>query len=367
MSIYLNSEGLIKVFILGVLGFLIALILAPVITNFLYKNRLWKKRGKESAIDGKAIPVFLKYHSKNEVSVPRMGGLIIWITVLFLSFFFFIISEITNIQWLDRLNFLSRGQTWLPLFALVVASIIGLFDDLLQTVVISEKNRLYGLYGKIKEKLGDGLPLRYRIILVSFIGLVGGLWFYYRLGAIMISVPFVGPIFIGIFYIPLFMLVMVATYSGGVIDGIDGLSGGTFASIFGAYTVIALYQQQFNLAAFSAVTMGAILAFLWFNIPPARFYMSETGIIGLCAALTTIAFLTDSILVLPIIAFLLVISSGSVIIQLLSKKYLKKKIFLAAPIHHHFEAIGWSQAKITMRFWIVGLICAIIGVTIKLI
>ena len=196
--------------------------------------------------------------------------------------------------------------------------------------------------------------------------MIGGLWFYYRLGWDTIHIPGIGEVFIGIFYIPLFVLVMAATYSGGVIDGLDGLSGGTFASIFGAYTVIALSQQQFDLAAFSAVIMGSTLAFLWFNIPPARFYMGETGIIGLCAALTVIAFLTDAVLVLPIIAFLLVIESASVIIQLLSKKFLKRKVFLAAPIHHHFEAKQWPHYKVTMRFWVVGVVMAIIGVTIKL-
>ena len=159
---------------------------------------------------------------------------------------------------------------------------------------------------------------------------------------------------------------MMATYSGGVIDGLDGLAGGAFAAIFGAYAVIALFLGQINLAAFSAVILGAILAFLWFNIPPARFYMGESGMMGLCAALTVIAFLTDSVLVLPIIGFLLVIESGSVILQLLSKKFRNKKIWLAAPIHHHFEAKGWPAYRVTMRFWVIGVVAAIVGVTIRL-
>ncbi len=358
----INPSDVIKVLTLGIFGFLTAIFLTPTLTNFLYKYKLWKKRARDISIDGQAIPFFLKYHSKKEINVPRMGGLLIWVTTLLLALIFFFLAQVSDIYWLDKLNFLSREQTWLPLFALVTASIVGLFDDLLQTLSVIKNF----LGKKISGYIGGGLTLRYRIFLVGLIGLAGGFWFYYRLGWDTIHVPGVGEVFIGIFYIPLFVLVMTATYSGGVIDGLDGLAGGIFASIFGAYTAIALSQQQFDLAAFSAVIMGTTLAFLWFNIPPARFYMGETGIIGLCAALTVVAFLTDAVLVLPIIAFLLVIESGSVIIQLLSKKFFKRKIFLAAPIHHHFEAKQWPHYKVTMRFWIIGIIMAIIGVTIKL-
>lgn len=362
----ISSPDLIKVLALGSLGFIIAFLFTPFLTDFLYKNQLWKKKARDVSIDGTEIPVFQKYHSEKEVNIPRMGGLLIWVTTLFLAFLFLLLSRATDIYWIEKLNFLSREQTWLPLFALVVASIIGLFDDLLQTAVMPKGKVLGLLWSKSNKYIGGGLSLKYRLLMVGIIGLIGGLWFYYRLGGDTIHVPGVGDVFIGILYIPLFVFVMMATYSGGVIDGLDGLAGGAFASIFGAFTVIALSQQQFDVAAFSAVVMGSLLAFLWFNIPPARFYMGETGIIGLCAALTVIAFLTDSVLVLPIIAFLLVIESGSVIIQLLSKKYLKRKVFLAAPIHHHFEAKKWPHYKVTMRFWVIGLVAAIIGVVIRL-
>jgi phospho-N-acetylmuramoyl-pentapeptide-transferase len=158
----------------------------------------------------------------------------------------------------------------------------------------------------------------------------------------------------------------MATYSGGVIDGLDGLAGGSFASIFAAFAGIALFTGQINLAAFCAVILGALLAFLWFNIPPARFYMGEIGTMGLTAVLTVVAFMTNSVLVLPIIGFLLVIESGSVILQLLSKKFRHKKILLAAPIHHHFEAKGWPAYKVTMRFWVIGVVAAILGLGIRL-
>ncbi len=343
----------IKVFSLGAAGFLLAFWLTPALTRFLYKHGLWRKKVRDKSIDGKGLPIFQKFHGEEERRVPRMGGLLIWITVLFLAFFVSFVARFTDAWWLDKLNFLSRGQTWLPLFALVSASLVGLADDFLQ------------VKGKGKYIAG-GLRLRYRLILVALIGIVGGWWFYYKLGYSTIHIPGNGDIFLGLWYLPLFVLVTMATYSSGVIDGLDGLAGGVFAVIFAAFGGIAFFQGQIDLAAFCIVITGAILAFLWFNIPPARFYMGETGILGLCCALTVVAFLTDSILVLPIIGFLLVIESGSVILQLLSRKIRKKKLFLAAPIHHHFEAKGWPHYKITMRFWVIGVVVAIIGMAIRM-
>jgi len=342
--------NVVKIFSLGALGFLVAFLFTPFLTNFLYKHKLWRKEVRTKSIDGKEVPIFQKFHGEDETKVPRFGGLLIWKTVLFLAILFFVLSEFGT---LEELNFLSRSQTWLPLFALVAASLVGLADDALQ------------IFGKGKYIAG-GLRLRYRLGLVALIGIIGAWWFYYKLGFTTIHIPGNGDVFLGLWYIPLFVLVMLATYSGGVIDGLDGLAGGAFASIFGAFTGIALFNGQIDLAAFCAVVAGTILAFLWFNIPPARFYMGETGMIGLGCALTVVAFLTDSVLVLPIIAFLLVIESGSVILQLLSRKILKRKLFLAAPIHHHFEAKGWPHYKITMRFWVIGVVAALIGLAIRL-
>lgn len=340
--------SVIKIFFLGTTSFIFAFLISPLFTNILYKYKLWKKKVKAKSIDGKELHYFTKFHKDKETNIPRVGGILVWGTVLLVSFFFFLLSYIDN-WWLQKVNFLSRSQTWLPLFALVSASLVGLADDFLQIF-----------------KKREGLQLKTRLALVFLIGLAGAWWFYYKLGFETIHIPGNGDILIGAWYIPLFIIVMMAVYSGGVIDGLDGLSGGAFASIFAAFTGIALFRGQIDLASFCLVITGAILAFLWFNIPPARFYMGETGIMGLCAALTVTAFLTDSVLVLPVIGFLLVIESASVIIQLLSKKFLKKKLFLAAPIHHHFEAKGWPNYKVTMRFWVIGVVMAIIGIAIRL-
>jgi phospho-N-acetylmuramoyl-pentapeptide-transferase len=344
--------NVIKIFFLGALSFIIAFCLTPFLTNFLYKHKLWRKEVRVKSIDGKEVPFFQKFHGDGEIKTPRFGGLLIWISILFLSILFFFLSKM-DIWWFQKLNFLSRSQTWLPLFALISASLVGLADDLLQ------------VFGKGKY-IGGGLKLKFRLLLVGLIGLIGGLWFFYKLGHSTIHIPGDGDIYFGLWYIPLFIIATIAIYSGGVIDGIDGLAGGVFGVIFAAFGGIALFQNQIDLAAFCIAITGAILAFLWFNIPPARFYMGETGMIGLCCALAVVAFLTDSILVTPIICLPLFIESGSVIIQLLSKKIKKKKVFLAAPIHHHFEAKGWPSYKVTMRFWVVSVVVAIIGVAIRL-
>ncbi len=350
----LLTFNVIKVLGTSSVASIIAVLWSPILIDFLYKHKLWKKTGGKKAISGEEAVVFNSLHKEREVSVPRMGGLIIWGTVLLVALFYYTGFLLMPNSIFANLNFLTRSQTWLPLLVLVGASLFGLLDDIL---VVSN----LGKY------VGGGLSFSKRLLVIALMGLLAGLWFYYKLDWDVISIPLMGQFSIGIFYIPLFVIVMVACWSGGIIDGLDGLSGGTFASIFGAFTIIAFSQGKVDLATFCAVITGTLFAFLWFNIPPARFYMSETGSLGLVAVLATVAFLTDSVLVLPVIAGLLVLEVASVIIQLVSKKIRKKKIFLSTPIHHHFEAIGWPAYKVVMRAWIIGIVLAIIGVVLKLI
>lgn len=345
--------NVIKIFILSASAAALAAFWCPVLIHYLYKHKLWKKTARLKTITGDEAVVFNGLHKEREIGTPRMGGLLIWITTLFISFLFFILSLIFPGTDISKLNFLSRSQTWLPLFTLTIASLVGLVDDLLVV-------KGWGKY------IGGGISFKKRLFIVILIGLIGSIWFYQKLGWDMVYVPFLGSISIGLWYIPLFILVMVATWSGGIIDGLDGLSGGTFAAIFGAMAVIAFSIGKMDLAAFCAVILGTLFAFLWFNIPPARFYMGETGILGLTTVLAVVSFLTDSVYVLPIIGGLLVVTVASVILQLLSKKIFKKKIFLSTPIHHHFEALGWPAYKVTMRAWIVGVVLAIIGVALRL-
>lgn len=347
----------IKIFIPTIATFSIGMILAPFVADFLYANKMWKKKsGNKGSITGGDTPIFNKIHKEKDTGTPRMGGLIIWISVLVSVFIFALASTVFPDTLAEKLNFLSRNQTWLPFVTLIAGSLLGLLDDLL---VVADK----GGY------VGGGLSLlRVRIPVVLLMGLAAGAWFFFKLDVSTLFIPFVGEISLGLLFIPFFALVMVALFSGGVIDGIDGLAGGVLATIFFSYGVIAFFQNQIDLAAFCGVVSGGIMAFLWFNIPPARFYMTETGIIGLTTCLTVVAFLTEQVAVLPIIAFPLFLSSASVILQVISKRLRKgKKLFLVAPIHHHFEALGWPSYKVTMRFWILAIVCSIFGTVIALV
>ncbi|MBU4477286.1 hypothetical protein KJ639_02460 [Patescibacteria group bacterium] len=345
--------NVLKVFGLASFAFFLAFFSAPVLTHYLYKHKMWKKKARNEALGGGETPIFNNLHKEKEVGTPRMGGILIWASAIIVTLIFFLISKFFPSDVSQKLNFFSRSQTWLPLFTLVFASIVGLFDDILQ------------IYGKGKYVAG-GVSLAKRIAIVILLGFAGALWFYYKLGIHSIDIPFLGEINLGLFFVPVFVIVMLAMFSGGVIDGIDGLAGGIFAAIFSAYGGIAFFQNQIDLAAFCGIIVGGILAFLWFNIPPARFYMGETGILGLTTSLTVVAFLTKAVIVLPLIAFPLFAASGSVIIQLISKKFFHKKVFLVAPIHHHFEALGWPSYKVAMRFWVISAVFAVLGMVIAL-
>jgi len=354
--------NIIKVILPAVVSFVIGILTTPILTNFLYKHKMWKKKAKTvSSVDGGGTPIFNSLLQGKEIGTPRMGGIIIWSSVIITTLGFWIFGEIFNTSVMDKFDYLSRNQTWIPFFTLIFGAIVGLVDDLLE------------IRGSENTKHAGGLSLSKRLILVGIISFLISLWFYFKLEVNTINFPFILNLNLGLFFIPIFVGVILFIYSGGVIDGIDGLAGGVFASAFTAYAGIAFFQNQIDLAAFCVVIVGAILAFLWFNIPPARFYMSETGSMALTITLAIVAFMTDSMVggrgvaVLPIIALPLVITTFSVIFQMLSKKLRKKKLFLVAPVHHHFEAIGWPAYKVSMRYWVVSIVCAIFGLILAII
>src|SRR3990167_2786910 len=298
--------NLVKIFMPTAVAFFLGLFFTPFATHFFYKYKMWKKYSRSI---GATNSDFQKINNeKEELKTPRVGGIIILISVLTTVLIFYLVSIFFPGANSTELNFLSRNQTLIPLFTLLIGSLIGLWDDFIQ------------IYGTGKFARDDKSWRKWKIFLVTFFSFLIGVWFFYKLGMTSFHVPFGGEIYLGILIIPFFIIVTLATFSGGVIDGLDGLSGGVLASIFAAYAAIAYANNQIDIAAFSGVIAGATLAFLWFNIPPARFYMGETGIMGLTITLSTLAFLTDSVLILPIVALPLVITSGSVILQMLSKK-----------------------------------------------
>ena len=352
---------MVKVFAPATAAFLLGIAATPVLTHYLYKYRAWKKKAGKVAPDGSATPIFNKLHESKEVGTPRMGGIVVWASSALTILGFWVLAQAFPKDIFSKLDFLSRDQTWIPLFTLLVGSLVGLADDLFE---ISGR----GGY------LAGGLSIKKRLLIVGAVALFVGYWFFAKLCITGIALPFSPETFeLGWLIVPFFITITLALYASGVIDGIDGLSGGVFATIFSAYAILAFSQEQINLAAFSAMLVGALLAFLWFNIPPARFYMSETGTMGLTVTLAVVAFMTDSlgdgigVSVLPIIALPLVATVLSVVVQLLSKKFRGKKVFLVAPLHHHFEAIGWPGYKVTMRYWVISVMCAIVGVMIALV
>lgn len=347
---------LVKVIVPAIAAFVVGIASTPLLTHYLYKYKAWKKTGGKIALDGSEAKEFNKLHKEQETKAPRMGGIVVWGSVLITVIGIAVLASVWPTAQTLKLDFLSRNQTWIPLAALLVGSFVGLIDDIL-----------------VIQPDGKGLALRWRLLSVIALSAFIGWWFWAKLEITSVGIPFGVPLEIGILIIPLFVLISLALYASGVIDGIDGLSGGVFASAFASYAIIAFAQNQIDLAAFAAATVGALLAFLWFNIPPARFYMTDTGTMGLTLALGAIAFMTDTlgegigVAVLPVIGALLVITVASNIIQVLSKRFRGRKVFLVAPFHHHLEAIGWPREKITMRYWVLSIMFAFVGVILALV
>jgi phospho-N-acetylmuramoyl-pentapeptide-transferase len=339
---------LVKILFVTTLSFIFTIAWTPLLTHFLYKYKM----GKKIRNNGNT-PVYSQLHAIKG-GTPTMGGVLIWATVLFFSLLFFYLEEFFPTIFFSKLNFLSRSQTLLPLGALVATAMVGLVDDWLDV-------RGKGIFG------GGGLSVKYRLFIYTIIASIGAWWFYFKLGWDTLHIPFVGDIILGWSYILLFIFVIVATaFSVNETDGLDGLAGGVLLFCFAAYGVIAFANGKYDLATFCGVIDGALLAFLWFNINPARFIMGDTGAMSLGVTLGVIAMLTNSAFILPIIGFVFVGESLSVIIQVTSKKIFKKKVFLSAPIHHHFEAKGWSEPKVVMRFWVIAGVSAALGLIVFL-
>jgi phospho-N-acetylmuramoyl-pentapeptide-transferase len=344
-----------RVLIPFLISFSLGIILAPLLTDALYKYKVWKKTPGKKALDGTEATVFNSLKKEGEGKTPRMGGVLIWGTVLITTLLLSVLGYLFFEPFMS-LDYLNRGQTYLPLAALLVGALVGLINDIKD----------------VTQSDGKGLSLKYRLLTVAAVSGYIGWWFYDKLDISSIGVPLSTPFDLGIFFIPFFMFVALALYASGVIDGIDGLAGGIFAFIFMIYSGIAFSQDQIALAAFSAVVSGATFAFLWFNIPPARFWMTETGTFALTLCLAVVAFSTDTlgdgvgVGVLPIIAFPLTITVASNVLQIFWKKVFKKKLFRIAPIHHHFEALGWPSYKVVMRYWVITIIMGVLGLSLAL-
>ncbi|MBX4201550.1 phospho-N-acetylmuramoyl-pentapeptide-transferase [Candidatus Saccharibacteria bacterium] len=336
LQIFADQDTIEKIFLFGFLSFIVSMLLTPLYTTAAYKGKWWKQ-ARTTAISGEKATVYHKLHAeKHARHIPTMAGIIFILSTV-------IVTVSGN---------LSRSQTWLPLAAMVGAGAIGLFDDIIN---------IRGIGGGIA-----GMRAKVKSLLLVGIALIGGWWLYEKLGIHAVDIPFFGVWHLGWLIIPLFVLVIFSTANAvNMTDGLDGLAGGLAAIAFGAYAIIALIERKYGLAGFCMTVVGALMSYTWFNIYPARFFMGDVGSFALGTALGVVAMLTDTVFLLPVIALVFVAEIGSVVLQLISKKLRNgKKIFLSSPIHHHFEALGWPETKVTMRFWILGQVSALIGLVL---
>lgn len=330
INLSIPVSSLKEIFLYVTVSYLIAFLAAPLLTNFLYKNRIGKHL-RQHGVDGQATPIFSELH-KDKKGTPVMGGLLFWVTTAVLTLLF---------------N-LTRQETFLPLFVLAAAGVIGAVDDLMNAMG--------------KGHNGGGLRMKHKFWIYAGVAVLGAWWFYYRLDWDQIYIPLVNNISLGWWYIPLFIATVIfVSFSVNQTDGLDGLAGGVSAIACFFFVFICLLQGKISLAIFCATLLGSLMAFLWFNIFPARFFMGDTGSMALGMVLPILAFLTNTVVVLPFIMFIPFLEGISTIIQIVSKKLFHKKVFKVAPIHHHFEAIGWPETKVTMRFWLVAAISCSAG------
>lgn len=336
LNIVLDVASAERIFLLGLFSFVITMLLTPFYTTAAFKGQWWKKMRTHSS-SGEATPIYAKLHAaKHTRNIPTMAGIV-----------FVMATAIVTLS-----GNLSRSETWLPLAAMAGAGLIGLFDDIIN---------IRGIGGNIA-----GMRAKTKSFLLIAVAFLGGWWFWAKLDVVSINVPFVGAWHLGWLVIPLFILVIFATANSvNITDGLDGLAGGLAAIAFGTYALIAFIENKYGIAGFCLTVTGALLSYTWFNIYPARFFMGDVGSFALGTALGVVAMLTDTVFLLPIIGLVFVVEAGTVAIQFISKRLRNgKKIFLSTPVHHHFEAIGWPETKITMRFWILGELAAIVGLTL---
>jgi phospho-N-acetylmuramoyl-pentapeptide-transferase len=330
------THELTGTFLLSVGAFTVAMLLTPMYTLLAYRYKFWKRQ-RTNSTTGEKLEVFNKLHAnKFKRNIPTMAGLVFVSAIIIIT----------------SLN-LNRGQTWLPLAALICGAFVGLLDD-----IINVRGTGSGVAG-----LRSGI----KFLMIIAIGLALGWFFYAKLGFVSINIPFIGDLALGWLIVPLFAFAVVATSNAvNISDGLDGLAGGLVAISYVAFGIIAILQSQLFLAGFCFTVVGALLSYLWFNIYPARFFMGDVGSFALGTSLGVVAMLTNTLFLLPIIGIIFVAEAGSSLIQITSKRFFHKKIFVSAPIHQHLEASGWAETKVTMRFWIIAIVAAFVGVLLAM-
>lgn len=319
-----GSETVIQAILIT---FALVVILMPTFIKLLRRLGM----GKRIRIEGP------ESHYEKE-GVPTMGGLLIIMVVGGVSIGLHVLTG----RFID-------GSTFAPLATLGLVGLLGTADDWLNA------------------RTGDGIRGRQKIVWQSAVALAAGWQIQQTYGIDQVTVPLVGAVNVPPWFFVFFAaLAIVATSNGvNITDGLDGLAGGTLIFAFIGFMIIAAFNTnppQPNLAAFCALIIGGLLGFLWFNAHPAQIIMGDSGALSMGAALAVTALITGQILLLPLIGIIFVIETASVIIQVVSFKTRGRRVFKMSPLHHHYELSGWDEEKITLRFWIVGVLAAMVGV-----
>lgn len=286
---------------------------------------------------GKQVRVEEPEGHSYKTGTPTMGGLMITVPVIVTTIIF---------------NLTGRLSMLLPIGVLTSAAILGALDDRMSLV------------GSMR----GGMTARIKMLCLLGIALVAALILYFPLGLRTVFVPWLGKYSIG----PIYIVLAVIGISGSanavnLTDGLDSLAGGTAAVAFVAYGIIAYLQGQVQVVTFCFMMVGALLGFLWFNAHPAQVIMGDTGALAIGAALATAAFMTGQWLLLPVVGFVFVLETVSVMLQVAYFKRTKgKRIFKSTPIHIHFELLGWSETQVTMRFWLIGMMVGLLGVALAM-
>jgi len=330
-----QNENMAVSLALAGLAFVVTLIIGRPIVTFLRQQKI----GKQIRIDGPQTHLV-------KTGTPTMGGIMVSISVVVITLVFNLI---------DRLSML------LPVGVLLASGFLGAIDDRMNLVGGGR----------------TGMTARFKFAWLSIFGLVAALVlhlpFPFGLGYHDIYVPFFRQFDIGVVYLPIAAIAIISMANAvNLTDGLDTLAGGTAAIAFCSYGIIAYVQKQVGVVTFCFTMVGALMGFLWFNAHPAQVIMGDTGSLAIGAALSTAAFMTGQWLLLPIVGFVFVAEASSVMLQVGYFKLTKrrsgegKRIFKMTPLHHHFELLGWSETQVTMRFWMVGMMCGLIGVALAL-
>ena len=332
--------------LLGILlvSFLATLMAAVPFINTLYKLKFQRQREAQKDLFGHFTSIVNRLHGW-KVGTPNAGGiLVIVITIIFSAIFYKI--TLFSLNWTAYILYVT----------LVGFGLLGLYDDI---------RKFYGF----KQTGAWGLRIRYKVLLQLIISFFIGYLLFAKMDLSSVHIPLVDYDFeLGSWYILWAAIVIFATTNAvNIADGLDGLASGLTLFALSAFWVLSSQTNLGDVSLFIAVTVGSLLAFLYFNIYPARVWLGDTGALSIGAMLAVIALMIDASLVLPFVGIMFVLEAASSLLQMFSKAVLKKRIFIAAPLHHHFEAKGWDETKVTMRFWLAGAVSVFIGLFIALI